>query len=147
MNKKPTREKIRATRTRIKQHVKRRGKRDDFHVTESFCLYWWHRLNEAIFDGMLTPPARFELRNFRDCLGWCMPWRPNAKKQRVVIGMSTDLWDRHEFLCILAHEMVHQWEWEIANIWEPNAAAHGAQFFSWRSKLRMRVGLPLQKTY
>lgn len=146
MSKNPTREKLKATRSKIKQHVRSKGEKADFELTESFCLYWWHRLNEAVFDGMLTPPVRFELRNFRDSLGWCMPWRPNAKKQRVIIGMSTDILERREFLCILAHEMVHQWEWEVANKWETNIA-HGERFFSWRGKLRMRVGLPLQRTY
>lgn len=144
--KKPTKEKIKATRTKIRTHVKQKGESSDFCVTESFCLYWWHRLNEAVFDGMLTPPAKFEIREFRDCLGWCLPWRPNSRVPKVKMGISSYIWDRKEFLSILAHEMVHQWEWEITHRWEPNSA-HGERFFSWKGKLKSRVGLPLEKTY
>lgn len=139
-------EKIRAVRARIKTHVRHKGENSDFDITETFCAYWWHMLNDAVFDGILTPPVRFELRNFRYDLGWCKPWRPNASNRRVVIGISTDLYDRKMFLSVLAHEMVHQWEWEVAKQWLPRYP-HGATFFSWRTKLKSRVGLPLETTY
>ncbi len=141
-----TKEKIKLARTKLKTHLKTKGEHADFEMTETFCLYWWHWLNNAIFDGILTPPTRIELRCFRDSMGWCKPWRPNAKARRVTIGLSTDICERKEFLTILAHEMVHQWEWEVAKKWEPNIA-HGKRFFSWRGKLRVRAGLPLERTY
>lgn len=144
---KKTREKIKAARKRLKKHLKNKGENGDFDLTQSFCLYWWHRLNASVFDGMLTPPVRFELRCFRDfTLGWCKPWRPNAKQRRVIMGLNTDIGERKDFLMILAHEMVHQWEWEIKASWEPNVA-HGKRFFTWRKKLEKRTGLPLESTY
>lgn len=147
MKRKHTHEKIKAARKRIKSHIRRKGEKCDFALTESFCLYWWHRLNSSVFDGKLTPPVRFELQALRgEDAGWCLPWRPNSKKRRVRIGITTNVWGRKEFLCILAHEMVHQWEWEILGKWEPNVA-HGTRFFSWREKLKQRAGLPLETVY
>ena len=141
-------EKINAARKRMKKHLRSKGENSDFFLDEQFCLYWWHRLNISVFDGMLTPPVRFELRAFRDeSLGWCKPYRWNSKKRRVIIGINTELFDRRVFLCVLAHEMVHQWQWEVLGRWEDRDASHGKTFFSWRNKLRTRVGLPLQVRY
>lgn len=126
-------------------HIKVRGQQTDFHLTESFCLYWWHKLNVAVFDSMLTPPVRFELKAYRGAGGWCKPWRHNAKERRVTIGINTDIWERQAFLSVLAHEMVHQWEWEVQQEWNPKIN-HGKNFYSWTNKLLTRVGLPLTET-
>ena len=146
MRNKETQEKIKAARKRLKTHLRHKGENSDFELTESFCLYWWHRLNQSVFDGKLTPPVRFELRRFHDAMGWCKPWRPNSNTRRVTIGISTDIWERREFLIILAHEMVHQAEWEICRSWKPRVA-HGELFFSWKPKLKQRAGLPLDSAY
>jgi len=132
-------------RKRIKAHIKRKGENCDFEITETFALYWWHHFNDVIFDGALRPPVRFEIRNFRDCGGWCRPhnWN-NIKDRRVVIGLLRDYWDRKTFLTVLAHEMVHQWEWEVLADWNPKVE-HGGDFFSWKNKLKYRTGLPLDR--
>lgn len=142
-----TSEKVNATRQAIRSHLKRNRSYDAFEVTETVCLYWWHRLNIAVFDGKLTPPVRFEIRAFRNTMGWCRPWRPNSKQPRVVIGISSEMLDRKEFLSVLVHEMVHQWQWEISKEWLSSNSAHGRDFFSWAPKIRYRVGLPLQVSY
>lgn len=132
-------------RKRIRSHIKRKGEQCDFEITESFALYWWHQLNETIFDGVLTPPVRFEIKNFRDCGGWCIPYLKNRTgPRRVRIGLLRDYWDRKTFLIVLAHEMVHQWEWEIQADWNPNVE-HGTDFFSWQNKVKYRIGLPLDR--
>ena len=133
-------------RKRIKAHIRRKGEQCDFEITESFALYWWHQLNDTIFDGVLTPPVRFEIKNFRDCGGWCLPFQWNRiKERRVRIGLLREYWDRKTFLIVLAHEMVHQWEWEVLADWDPNVD-HGGDFFSWRNKVKYRTGLPLDRT-
>lgn len=146
MKQKAKKEKIKAARAKIKTHVKSKGEKGDFEITESFCYYWWHRLNDAVFDGKLSPPVRFELKAFRYDLGWCIPWRPYSKQPKVVIAINTDIIDRKMFLCVLAHEMVHQWEWEVENEWFTDDG-HGEKFFSWRHRLKHRVGLPLDESY
>lgn len=134
-----------STRQRIKAHVRKKGQHGDFEVTHSFALYWWHQLNDGVFDSILTPPAKIEIRRFfRDgAEGWCNAYARNRKQRRVVIGLRTDYLDRKTFLTVLAHEMVHQWEWEILGDWS-SKSEHGAKFFSWRNKLKARVSLPLE---
>ena len=133
-------------RKRIKAHIRRKGEQCDFEITESFALHWWHELNDAIFDGVLTPPVRFEIKNFRDCGGWCLPFQWNRiNERRVRIGLLREYWDRKTFLTVLAHEMVHQWEWEVLADWDPNVD-HGSDFYSWKNKVKYRIGLPLDKT-
>lgn len=144
--KKNAQEKIQAARKRLKRHLRSKGQSSDFEINEQFCYWWWHQLNVTVFDGMLTPPVRFELRRFRDCLGWCKPWRSNSKTRKVIVGIHTNLFDRKEFLCVLAHEMVHQWEWEMLASWKTNVT-HSKQFFSWKNKLKTRAGLPLKAIY
>ncbi len=130
-------------RKRLKIHVRSKGENCDFELTESFCLYWWRHLNDAIFDGELTQPERFEFKSYRTMAGWCRPWRANRLNERsVVIGINSQIWERKAFLTVLAHEMVHQWEWEILACWKGNTM-HGKQFFDWKGKLLYRAGLPL----
>jgi hypothetical protein len=129
-------------RKRLKIHVKSKGENSDFEITPSFCLYWWRHLNEAVFDGALTPPARFEFKNYRDMAGFCKPWYANRKQRRVIIGISSEIWSRKKFLEVLAHEMVHQWEWEILADWNTKTM-HGKNFFAWKNKMKYRAGLPL----
>ncbi len=136
-------------RKKIKAHIRRKGENCDFEITESFALYWWHLLNDVIFDGYLTPPVAFEIKNFRDCGGWCKPHQWNRLNQphdrRVKIGLLREYWDRKTFLIVLAHEMVHQWEWEVDADWS-DKVEHGKGFFAWKNKIKYRTGLPLDRT-
>ncbi len=134
-------------RRRVKRHIKNRGTSDDFIITESFCLYWWRYLNEAIFDGKLTQPVRFEIRKFRKDCGWCRPYAANRKEKRVVIGINSSIWDRKSFLEVLGHEMVHQWEWEVLQSWKDSDPVHGKQFYDWTGRLASRAGLTLSASY
>jgi hypothetical protein len=146
VSRKISKDRIRARRLKIKNHLKIRGEKYDFVVSEGLCRYWWHMLNVAVFDGMLTPPASFKVKRYRDSLGWCLPWKPTCETRRVTIGIHADMWDRREFLTVLVHEMVHQWEWEVVGKWDP-WVEHGKQFFSWKHKIKTRANLPLDKTY
>ena len=113
---------------KIKQHIKEHGHETNFEVTESMCLYWWRRLNNAAFDSKLKSPIRFECKNYRHEWGWVYPWRKNRNERRVRIGMGTQFRSREHFFMVLAHEMVHQWEWEIARLSWPRVTKHGSYF-------------------
>ena len=135
-------------RRTIRTHVLKRNLSDQlFETSQTACKHWWSRLNIAVFDGMLIQPARFEIRSMRDCYGWCKPWRPNSHTRRVVIGINDEFINRREFLTILVHEMVHQWEWQMLGDWEFDSDPHGETFFLWQPKIRYRVGLPLEQQY
>lgn len=134
-------------RRRVKRHLKSRGSQADFVITESFCLYWWSRLNTAIFDDKLTPPTRFEIKKYRMMCGWCRPYGKSKKNRKTIIGINRELQDRKTFLEVLAHEMVHQWEWEVDNDWDDSAPHHGQKFFEWAPRLKRTAGLTLAVSY
>ena len=124
-------------RTRIKQHIKERGK-DGIEVTPTFVLYWWHLLNHAIFGGILTPPKKIHCRNFRDnCFGWCNLLSGHA----VELGIRRELTDRKLFITVLVHEMVHQHEWEINH----DIPRHGKSFLTWAPLIKRTLNLPLSQ--
>ena len=119
-------------------------KADQFIAT-----YWWDILNDVIFDGYLIEPERFVFKKFHNENGWCLPYRRNNRKnRRVRIGVSTIVCTLYDFLCILVHEMVHQWEWQHIGVWEDeHTVMHGKDFYSWRDTIAERSGLPLSKLY
>jgi len=122
---------------RIKKHIRKRGEACDFELTPEFALYWWHQLNNAIFDNQLKPPVRFVIRNFRDCVGWCKPLKRNSN---VVVGLYREMWDRKYFLTILVHEMVHSYEYQ-----EHGYMSHGDNFYKWAPKIKRTIGLQLSE--
>lgn len=132
-------------RKKLRIHVKSKGENTDFEITPTFCLYWWRYLNDAVFDGELTQPVRFEFRAFHNTAGWCRPFAWNRKQRRVLIGINTEIWERKTFLQVLSHEMVHQWEWEVLGEWD-SKVMHGKKFFEWTNKIKNRAGLPLTKS-
>lgn len=129
-------DKIKARR-RIKKHVRERGGRCDFEVTPQFVLFWWHKLNSAVFDNKLTPPKKIEIRNFRDCWGWCKTYKT---KPDIVLGITSDMWDRKTFLTVLVHEMVHQHEHQTYK-----KMSHGQNFYYWQDKIKRNIGLSLSE--
>ena len=134
-------------RQRIKHHVINRGDSSDFKITETFCVYWWNHLNEAIFDGKLTQPVRFEIRRFRRDCGWWKPYGSTkpTDTRRSIIGINSNIKTRCIFLDIMVHEMVHQCQWEI-NREESNQPPHGKSFYVWSEKIK-QAGLNLQRSY
>lgn len=130
-------DKIKA-RQRIRKHVKEKGRSADFDVTPQFVLFWWHKLNAAVFNNALQPPRNIEIRNFRDCLGWCKSHRKN--KPYVSLGIYREMPDRKVFLTVLVHEMVHQWEHQ--NI---GKMSHGQNFYMWKGRIKRNIGLDLDE--
>jgi hypothetical protein len=134
-------------RQRVKRHVKTRGSQANFDITETLCLYWWAKLNAAIFDDKLTRPVRFEIRKYRGMCGWCRPYGNNKKIRTTVIGINGALQDRNTFLNILVHEMIHQHFWEIDGCWDDSAPHHGKEFFEWAPRIKRTAGLTLAVSY
>ena len=123
------------------------GKKIPFTSDPDIILYWWRIINNAVFDDILKEPEQFITKKFHDNIGWCVPYRFNNKKnRRVRIGISTRLNNLHDFLCVLIHEMVHQWQWEHIGEWD-DEVLHGKSFYAWRDVVFERTGAPLIKTY
>lgn len=117
-------------------------------VDEDMVCYWWDLINSTLFDDVLQPPARIVIKNFRsDAVGWCIPFRFNNKKnRRVKIGINSKIRNLSDFLSVLIHEMVHQWEWQVLGEWDNNVA-HGKDFYSWKPKIYSKFGVQLCKNH
>lgn len=103
-------------------------------------LFWWRLLNFAVFGGKLREPKRIDLKNFhKGVLGYCKPYGRKEKRD-VSIGMRREYDDRITFITVLAHEMVHQYEWV-----EHKRMTHGQNFYAWEHKVKHAVGLPLNE--
>lgn len=90
---------------------------------------------------MLLPPRKIVVRCFRNDHGWCIPM---AKKGHVVLGINSEFGDRKEFIAILAHEMIHQWQWTDEG---GGRMAHGETFWQWEKQLKRVLNLRLAESY
>ena len=128
-------------RKKIKTHLKQKGDNRDFEITPTFIMHWWRLINYAVFNGELKYPENVEIKYWGDgTLGECWSYG-NSKLKPVIIKLHGDLIDRKQFLEILSHEMVHQWEQQTIG-----RMTHGKNFFTWKNKLKT-LGIDLQKEY
>jgi hypothetical protein len=131
-----------AARKKIVQHLRRRGHVADFKVTPKLVMRWWNLLNKAIFDGKLLAPKKIICKAFRGDYGWCMPL---STKGHVHLGINSEFFDRKTFLAVLAHEMIHQWQWTDEEF--GGRLTHGETFWRWESVLKNNLKLPLFESY
>lgn len=136
---------IRAQR-RVTDLLQKKGDSSDLNITPTLVLHWWRQLNLAIFQGMLRAPVKVHCRKFHNGdWGWCSPKRykagSNIYDKDVIIGIRKNLDDWYTFLTVLAHEMVHQYQWVYYG-----RMSHGKkQFYAWAKVLQETVGLPLHE--
>jgi hypothetical protein len=109
--------------------------RDQFTVTNEHAHIVWHALNHAVFGGVLRFPEKIIVQNRKkwefwgECEGWQRTHRYGPHYTKV-IRIRRTLPSAKKFIEIMAHEMVHQYEWERQGI-----MTHGKHFFAWKDKL------------
>ena len=130
------------------------------HPEEVDSLY--RSINRHVFDNQLTQPT-IELGILQETWGLCIwmdtrqrrggPGRPGTWCQMRLV----DKWYSPQWFCaVLAHEMVHQYQWDIDR-WnyrdeygcDPRSrysGAHGPSFRAWREELE-RHGVPLKLAF
>jgi len=97
-------------------------------------------LNQNVFDSKLKRP-KIILKKCRGNLGWCIPYA-NSRRRWCELILRNRWYCVQWTITILAHEMAHQWEWDILG----KAPSHGKLFFIWKKKLE-RFGIPLKRCY
>jgi len=111
-------------------------------IEEATRLY--HSLNKHIFHNMLTMPEIVLKSNLRKVWGGCYWGDIKLKNGRPGTWCKIELMDKwfcpQWFCTTLAHEMVHQYQWDIErfdntgfNVSE-NSGAHGPSFFAWKER-------------
>ena len=115
----------------------------------SDASYAYNLLNNVIFDGKLVKP-KIEIKRLRSCWGQCVGElteedSPYCSK----IQLSNRFYNVQWFITILAHEMVHQWQWDIDGVKRFNEGleplmSHGPSFYAHKEKMA-QLGISLKR--
>lgn len=119
------------------------------NIRETKALY--RLINSSIFSDRLTMPKIQVKPRLRDMWGQCYGADTgyNKNKSRCVILLSERWYCRQWLIMALAHEMVHQWQWDVYSKrrmkkgLEP-IMSHGPSFHMWKKKFH-KHGLPLKE--
>jgi SprT-like family len=133
-------------------------KRLPFRPTHEQAVKLYKNINRYVFDNQLTQPEIILKGNLRKSWAFC-DWRYYPQK----LGRGTrpdtyckivlmDKWFCPQWFCnTLAHEMVHQYQWDIERFdsnyqIHTTSGAHGPSFFVWRDHFA-KFGLHLKTSH
>jgi hypothetical protein len=119
------------------------------NVREVKALY--RLINASVFNDRLPMPKIYVKPRMRDMWGQCYGADTffEVGKSRCVITLAERWYCRHWLIMALAHEMVHQYQWDIYSKkrmkqgLEP-IMSHGPSFHQWKDKLK-KHGIPLKE--
>lgn len=95
-------------------------------------------VNNAVFNGVLEMP-KIVVRDYtkKNFWGECEGWQRGSRwgeHYTVVIRIEKQFPNLKKLIAAVAHEMVHQYEWEYHGV-----MTHGTTtFFAWEEKLRSK---------
>ena len=116
-------------------------RRKSFRPAENDIVYAYNLINKYVFDGVLVRPVLVQ-GSYRKVMGYCQ-WNKEQQDSGswCQIGLVNKWFCPQWFMNTLAHEMVHQYQWDIYR-WEhldhygrpmfEGSGAHGPSFFMWR---------------
>lgn len=116
-------------------------RKKSFRPTDSVVDYTYKIINQYVFDNQLRKPE-ITLSQMRGTWGYC-EWlhEPQPSKSNCRIKLSNKWFCPQWFVNVLAHEMVHQYQWDVYR-WEHidyygrdldnRGGAHGPSFYEWR---------------
>ena len=116
-------------------------------------------INAEVFDGQLNLP-KIQLKRKADIgtdFGWCEGFHefetfdPERGQSLCVIGLVNTWTCIQSCVTILAHEMIHQWQWDVYSFQrhkdrKPYILSHGPTFWQFKPKLAS-FGIPLHRVY
>lgn len=113
-------------------------------------------LNRDIFNDQLPMPQIEIMSNCRDYWGMCISTTEDYPDYRYdksycIIRLSDKWYCRQWLISMLAHEMCHQYQWDIEGRRRTKKnklpiMSHGPSFFKWRNKLE-KHGISLKTSY
>lgn len=108
-------------------------------------------INEEVFRGRLVRPE-IRLGRLRKAWGWCQGNQlPLETGSYCVIKLSDKWYCIQWFIITLAHEMAHQYQWDIigpkrSTMGKDFLMSHGPTFFQHKSKME-RHNIPLKTAF
>lgn len=118
-------------------------KRKSFRPTDDDIAYSYNIINKYIFDGVLKRPVILK-GTIRQAWGYCQWMNEEQDSGSWCYIRLMDKWFCPQwFINTLAHEMVHQYQWDVyrwdhldqygRNMYE-DSGAHGPSFYMWRDR-------------
>lgn len=104
----------------------------------------WHGvLNAVVFDGVIPKFYDIKIQRIRNEFAWAIPFydTEDETKKWCTLKIDTSFHSFKKFLIVLAHEMIHCWQWIVEG-----EMTHGKTFFQWREKLAEHE-IPLYRGY
>ena len=118
----------RAAKKKLKLHLKKYKADENFVITESLVAYWCRVINRAVFQGKVDV-HKIQIRGMRKFWGECDGW---------TIGINEQITNRELLISTIAHEMVHQWQWD--NFGKMN---HADTYLEWKKKFKKEFKIDL----
>lgn len=97
-----------------------------YHPVEDDINLWFRIINQEVFKNSLPEFHEIEIRRRRKVWAQCIVLDDDTVK----LSMNNKFHNKKQFVNILAHEMVHLWEWTTYE-----TMGHGEKFKSWKPKL------------
>jgi|688.fasta_scaffold679500_2 hypothetical protein len=125
-----------------------------YRPTKREVKHFYKLINQDIFKNKLTMPT-IELVSHRKYLGLCQGknrWgKPYDTGSYCTIKLIDKFYCRQWFITTLAHEMVHQYQWDILSgkrrkQGKSPIMSHGPSFYVWKTKLN-KFSIPLKKHF
>jgi hypothetical protein len=102
----------------------------------------YNLLNRYIFKNQLKRPPMY-IGPWKNIWGMCVGgYYPTRRGTKCWIKLSDKYFCIQWFITIIAHEMVHQYEWDILN----KSMTHRQSFFLWREQFDF-YNIPLRSWY
>lgn len=117
-------------------HANELGHRAPIHVTKTMVENIYDALNRSVFNRALTRP-KIVIRDYtkRGMWGECEGWQRGSRwgeHYTKVIRIERNFPNLKKLIQVVAHEMVHQWEWEYHGV-----MTHGGKtFLCWKEDLK-----------
>lgn len=118
-------------------------RRKSFRPSDADVIYAYNIINKYVFDGVLRRP-NLQQGTLRKAWGYCS-WESQEQENGSWCNIRLmDKWFCSQwFMNTLAHEMVHQYQWDVYryNYLDANgremftgSGAHGPSFYQWRDR-------------
>ena len=117
-------------------HANELGNYAPIHVTKDMVEGIYDALNRSVFSGALTRP-KIVVRDYskKGMWGECEGWQRGSRwgeHYTKVIRIERNFPNLKKLIQVVAHEMVHQWEWEYHGV-----MTHGEKtFLIWKDDLK-----------
>jgi SprT-like family len=117
-------------------------RRKQFRPNALDVIYAYDVINKYVFDGVLVRPD-IHLKQLQKCWGLCSWHLKESNGTSVSIALNNKWFCQQWFMNTLAHEMVHQYQWDVYR-WDhlsyygkemnTNSGGHGPSFYAFRNR-------------